>query len=267
MSLAARVLKAKAAPVPTTSSAIVPLDLITDVLGIHPVVGHLSNVEKVHTALLALHSYYETRSGAGNDVVHSSEDTKDKRRVCEVCKKGHEILDPHEGCLLCDQCGAVFTLRPINITPEYMSPVEEEDIRRRGKTVPGVPSWMLRHDIDGSTKRGVSLMDDLEHWNHFTNHSVDTLEFMKGTLLAWSDGGHTHGARLAAVLLYPLVRKQMVDANDVRKRIRRGDALHVMDDFVPEEKFPCGTCGVRFHTAKDARFHCRVGFGKKKRRL
>ena len=106
-----------------------------------------------------------------------------------------------------------------------------------------------------------------------------TVQALRG--LARRAGGR---AARAAMLLYPAIRAQLRDAPAHRAALSHrlatvgGGSVHVhaaaaaapppaVERAAPAPTFACPACGSLWHSARDARVHCRSGFGVKRRRL
>ena len=260
-SLAQRLQRAASATTAVADVPLVPLDLLRDVLADHPLVAHLGlAVDEAYAALLALHD--ETREEEKTE----KKEEAPPPQACPHCDGvGGERLDAREGHRVCTLCGAVLTLRAVNVVREYDAPPGDEVFRDKPTRIHGVSQWVVDA---AAAPRETSHWSDLEHWNQFTYLSHDTLATADRTLQRWTRGSHRREARLAAVLLLPVLRDHLPDPEGLRARLRRGEAMPVVPDPVPVARFACETCGAQRHTAKDARFHCRTSFGvKRKRRL
>ena len=258
MSLAQRIARASA-PVDAPQRPLVPCDLLREVLVDNELLVHTGcPVSEVHAALLALH-----RRKTEAEANRPASPPRAAAPRCPHCHVGREVLDAREGHRVCDSCGAVLTLRAINVEPEFVKPAEEPN--RPGDKIQGVSKWLVQELAAPERPRHSSYWEDLEHWNQFVHAGEEGLRDMDRTLREWTDGGHTRMARMVATMLYPLMRHRFPDAALIRERLRRGEALPAIEHLEPARTFACPTCGDMRHTAKDARFHCRHGFGKRKR--
>lgn len=255
-SLAER-LKRASAPPAVSAPLLVPLDLLRDVLVEHPLVAHLGlAVDETHAALLGLHAWTPAQA--------STAPARPPARACSHCDQvGTERLDAREGHRVCTACGAVLS-GPLNVVREYDAPPRDDVFYDKPTRLQGVSRAVVEAT---SVPRPRSYRADLEHWNQFTHAGHDTLTDADRTLQTWTEGGHRYEARLAAVLLRPVLQHHYPNPNGLRARLQRGEALPVIHDPEPPARFACPTCDARRHTAKDARFHCRTSFGVKRRRL
>lgn len=226
----------------------------------------------VHSALLDLDSF--RKSNYAKSTAAPSAASPTPALACPHCNGGHQLIDEREGCILCSDCGAI-TSGAINIRPEYQSPPDVTCSRETGQNnIPGVSRIVLLKDAEQralSEDNSDLFWEDLEHWNVYCNLSMDSLKEAQRMLLLWKEGSHTLPCRLAAVLLESLVMPCLPKEEEVRDAIRRGSALPRPPDVEPPLMFFCDTCGTGMHTAKDARFHCRVAGvyapGRKKRQI
>lgn len=196
--------------------------------------------------------------------------------MCGECGARAE-LDARHGERVCTSCGLVLT-RSINVEREYVAPADAGDdgFRRTYDpyAVPGVQRYLvmqnLAHVVSDEAERPSSRYEDLEHWNHYTQHREDALRSIDRQLAAWRDPAHGPDCRLCAALLYPLLRGQLADDAAVRDRLSSNSlfcASAAPDRFqrplepirgAPAPTHACVTCGAMVHTRKDARFHCRL---------
>jgi len=270
-----------------TDAPVLPIALARTYLLDHPLPHALGvGVADVHRALLALHCHVRAsgEGGGGAGPVDGASASADRvRHVCAACG-GAPSLDEREGCYVCDGCGAVLS-RSVNVVPEYMAPPElpPEQLRQRG--VPGVPQSVLDRDeacriasmdaAEVASRAAARLWRaDLDRWNHLVHLGTDDLRYTERLLGEWSATGHAREARLAAALLYPLVRDQIPEAHEVRRWVQQAATLPAKErpaharaampgfvDRTPAPRFACRACGVMRHSRRDARFHCRTWGG------
>ena len=195
---------------------------------------------------------------------------------CGNCHGTREFLDAHGGCRVCADCGAVLTLRAINVEPEFRKAPEVTAPRRQwgdGKgSTPHVTAYSSKVVNDPMHARS-DFWNDLEHWNAYAHLTVEELERADRTLRDWRQAdGHERLVRLVAVLLYPNVRPQIRDESTLRDAVRTApfrrlgghvpQALETIVDPTPLPTFPCPSCDEKLHSTKDARMHCRgTGWG------
>ena len=233
---------------------ILPYDCVREYLEAHPLVHALAvSPREVHAALVHLEERCTERSEE-EEILPRGE--RPPSGGCAECG-GYLLLDEHEGQHVCALCGVVPTRGTINVTPEYRAPAPEPT-RKRPRTVPGVPWWMLAGmRADAATTALRRAREDLEQYNLYAGHAPADLEDCARVFVTWSGAAHRRDARLVACLLHPLVRAQFLRAADVRASLRQGRALATIVDPTPAPRFPCGTCGTALHSMRDARFHCR----------
>ena len=120
-----------------------------------------------------------------------------------------------------------------------------------------MPDWLVKKvSASSATRLRSSLWEELEHWNQFTNLSVDTLADTDRIVKQWDEGGHSSNAKVAAALLHHGLRDKFPSESKVRNAVLRGEAIPVVTTTVPEAKFACSQCGARCYTHKEARYHC-----------
>lgn len=278
--LAARLAAAQEQPA-VAEQPLLPLDVVRDFLEDHDLVLAMRiDVKDVHAAVVALHAR-STEAAAeppaaepaatepSDDLALALRDAEELMAQsrggatdgsCPNCEGGYARLDARNGCLVCDGCGAVLTLRSVNVEPEYVAPASAP--RRGARGLTGVPQWMLQKSaayvIADPEQRRSDHWDDLEHWNHYACLPHDELRRADHALRSWSDVSVSWNARIAAVLLYPHLRGKFPSTGDVRRRLRRQAALDVVVDPTPAPRFACEGCGDLRHTRRDAQMHCRM---------
>ena len=199
-------------------------------------------------------------------------------RRCIECRTGHIEVDEHHGCEVCAHCGLVQTRGSINVSPEFVSGVDDLPPlhKRGGGYVRGVPQWLLHRAADEGT---VNYMDDLEHYNVFVNHPPDVLRTCETRLRTWRGGHFSREVRVAAVLLYSRLAPAFMTESDVRQRVRSvvqragtrirngrevrewtmsGEKMDMVTDETRRFQYPCPDCGCMENSVRTARVHCRV---------
>ena len=266
--LAARVAAASAAGAKKRSfqpdkAPLLPVDTLRAFLCDHELLPHMRvQVADVHCALMDLRAF-ATASDCGVAAKGGTATSGVPGPVdCVYCGLGKSVVDAREGCLVCNRCGAVLTLRSINVEQEYISPPPPPSHSRGVTEVRGV-SKELRESLAAQPMeerlRPSRHYRDFEHWNQFAYHSDDVLRGIDRMFTDWSSNwacsSKRTDVRLAAALLYPLVT--FPDSDTVRHRVHKCIALDPVHD-TPVPRFPCASCGYTCHSAKEARFHCKA---------
>ena len=270
----------------TSSSAprsLLPFDVVRDYLETHALVrGMHISAKEVHAALLSLHAHIlsrplckeadevgeksdgeESESDDPGDPWQSFDRAKNANAPtagagCWCCGGTREELDAHEGHWICTSCGAVRTLRSVNVKPEYVAPPVVR--RSRVQRANWVPRHLLARSacvISDPADRRSRHWESLQHWNGVVGLVEDDLACADRRLREWG-GEQPVEARIAAALLYVRLKPQFPSESDVRARLKRGRGLETIADPTPSAKFACAKCGSRHHTARDARMHCWV---------
>ena len=134
--------------------------------------------------------------------------------------------------------------------------------------VKGVSKYVCRSvncPQDERDGRRRMFLQELEHWNQFTRNTHDSLQEMATRLVDWQTS-YNYMSKIASALLYPSISQQLMDERVVRESIRRGYAIRKVTTSTEEPQFPCGKCGRRLHDVKSARWHCKSGWGQKRRK-
>ena len=269
-----------------------PYDLARDYLTNHPaVIASSADPRDVHDFLLRLHKHSmapiapsSSRMPASDPfaneegmIQHRSGVDACATSTCRICGVGREVVDAREGVLVCEECGAVLT-NSINIEREWIDRVDETTMRGRPSHIPGVPRALLERmrapTVSDPKDWRSKWWDALEHWNAYVNLSTDALTSMDRMLRGWTDGGNPDSAAcVVAALLYPIIRDHIQSTKDIRRNLsqrskafvrthyQRVQPLQVIVDPTPKPQFACEGCDQKFHTRKEARFHCRTTTG------
>lgn len=262
------------APVPNAEcSVVLPYDALRPTLLDHPLCHVMSvDIERVHAAVVsAMRWTQRRRRAAGGDDVASTT-TARARSKCTECGVGHELVDSKEGSCVCSHCGIV-TLSNMNIEPEFVKPIVADRAAPRG--IPGVSDQVRVRTTDGesrSEKRANRLWWEMENWNAYAHLGEDDLRSAHRTLMDWNPTEFSEEVSMCCALLLPLLESHVPDETSVRDALKSGKPLPVVRELVPEARFPCAKCGVKVHSAKDARLHCKLSIYavpqcNKKRRL
>ncbi len=223
-----------------------------------------TNPFEVHRALVE----YEKQFGTRN-VPTKISDAQTNRRRCPHCDDGIPVMDHHEGNEVCDHCGAVLSTG-LNFLPSYDT---TKNWRPRSKktSIGGVPLWMVQRTYEERDNNTVeSYKEELDHWNHFVNISEDDLITFAHRLSEWH--GPSRRARVAAVLLYPDVKSNFHNEQEIRRRVRSAplsSTTSLVDEVqknIPKPSFFCPSCGHGMHDRKSAQWHCRTGKRYKRHR-
>lgn len=307
MSLAARLAKSCETVVCVSDErALLPVDLVRDLL--QSTIVHLvdASLSEVHAALVQLLTFCErsssSSSSSGGASVESQASSLEPLHpsfvTCKECRRvGTVRLDHHRGERVCVECGAVQGLRSENVEVEFdlQHPGWRGDdeasssVRRdrwspsgrrkqRPRHVRGVSNrllWSLAApEYTDPSQRPSRYWNELEHWNSVTRHPTDTLHRLDRLLKTWEQSDTpppstmSKSARLAAALALPFVESRRLQTDTLRAHLSKGSAIPIVADPEPEPRFEClGGCGTRLHTLKDARYHCKLSLlGRKRQR-
>lgn len=233
-----------------SSGLLVPYVSVQSIISTHPVVVHLKLVSKdVYSALLVLHARMQQQIGQ-----REGRETDDSHG-CISCGQYDIRIDEHNGCNVCQGCGAVQERMAINVTMEYV----QRERSREKSAVRGVATWIMKKNQSQSYVEGAhrsSYWHDLEHWNHYTNISEDELSYLDNMLNEWKDGGIARDVRLGACLLYPSIKDKLNEEDDIRKRLQEKKPLRQVARVSPAATFKCSICHASCFTMKSAKFHC-----------
>lgn len=227
---------------PEGTTLAVPEDVTRAALASHPLVRALGvPTSALHSALLHVHA--RSRAAPAPAPTPAAAAAARKRPYdCPHCRAGYEVLDAREGHRLCDNCGVVLTKGALNLLPDPVHHDELQPARPRGwrvKHIRGVPDWMARKCAARDEQPRSGLWAELDNLNQFTNWPHDELERMERLLISWSAGGPTD-ARLAAVLLHPLLRDGIeahLRSDATRKRL--GHNFWATEDAVASSAAVC----------------------------
>lgn len=175
-------------------------------------------------------------------------------RRCFECRGILEV-DAREGVEVCTDCGIVQNRASLNIVPEYVIPADRGTKRMR------MSSTLLSR---GEQKTTSSFWRDLAHYNIFTHLSEDSLRAADARLRGWCPP-YGRNAALAASLLGPALRRLVPASASIRSTLERGSSLAPVEDALPVPRFPCAECKRPCFSRKDARWHCRLGWGQETR--
>ena len=201
------------------TARLLPFDCVADYLDSHPLVQGLGlHVPDLHTALLLDERVEATARANERASTEAAHRRSDPRQRCIDCNAPDVVLSTTDGVYVCDACGVVQSRRTINVTPEYVAPAVLP-ARKRPRTIPGVPTWMVR-SMHSDEDRPQNHMEDLEHLNHYVRLSHEQLEECNVTLNRWTGGRFSPNVRLVAVLLHPRIRDQFLDGNSVRRSLQ-----------------------------------------------
>lgn len=269
-------------PAQAPGPALLPESVLLTALGANPLVlGMRLSVHSVRDATLQLHSLLETAPLPPPWLGRRSGSV-----TCGACAECGcpNMLNARSGEIACSSCGVVCTTQSINVQQEYTAPAPASRAPTSAAGVRGVPAALvaaLQAPVVADEAFARSRhWHELDHWNAYTRLSYDQLERADGHLRRWEASNTSRrdalsSTRIAAVLLYPLLLPSIRSDEQTRR--------HIHDNLVatrlqgaPSQPFPsaqttpdavhaCTMCGRACHTAKDARFHCRSGFGKRKR--
>ena len=214
------------------------------------------DVHKVHKVIVDLHTWKQRTATATTTTTQSTQSTTAR---CTECNVGHVVLDEREGVPVCVRCGLVQVRGTVNVSPEYDEPPVPSKRKRDDDTIP----WYVRRMCNA--QREVTFAHELAHWNAFVGHSEDTLSALNHMLTTWKPTGVDEQSKIAGVLLYDSVAKQMTEAN-WEKRVRDNTVSHgssmIVGDSVSKPTFPCPACGRLEHSRKSATYHCRWRKGR-----
>ena len=257
--LASRIARAAHTEKPVLSSTtVLPFDIVCDFLNDHPVVRNMGvSSREVHSALLEINRRVEEAPTppVETPIVRPFD--------CLQCKAGRYVVVHHDGENVCDNCGIVAG-RQLMVC-QYERPSDNVH-QPKTSSIRGVPGWLVLKMATPYESMYSGYWDRLQHYNIFTKLSHEQLQCADRRLRTWTDTGLTRDARLAASLLYPLIKDHFPATISIREHIRRHESIPVLNDPTPIPMFACGTCGVTEHTAKGARFHCFVNNPRKRRR-
>lgn len=239
---------------PATLTPILPLASVQDLLESHSLVRAFRfNIKDVHAAILSLHEQI-----AAIPTVADKE-TPVVAPNCRECHKGYLLLNAREAMMVCSNCGMVDNHRSFNVEPEYQTPPSPTRGRKR-KGVKGVPNWMLQqHSVPSHAKPHSRFWDDLQSFNHYVSLPEDDIIGLDNILKTWTTGGFSYELRLVSALLYPRVRRHFTNEGTIRACVAKATPIPIVHQLAPEPRFPCPHCQTKCHTAKSARYHCRLG--------
>ena len=251
MSLRSRIRKAREEVQEVTSRHLLPLASVQEVLQEHPLMSAFRlSINDVHSAILALHEIIPPTPEAA---CHTRTRTPD----CIECGLGYLTLDAKEGNRVCNHCGAVDNLRTLNVVPEFRAP-PPSPTKKAGKGIRGVPEWMIKQLSTNQSPSFSRFWDDLQDFNHLVSLPWDDLWRLDEVMKTLTRGGFSYEVRLVAGLLYHRVKPHFSDEAAIRRCVAKSIPIPVVAQLHPAPEFPCPTCGEKFHTAKTARWHCRL---------
>jgi len=246
--------------------ALFPLDTIKRYLNTHPLVVNMRvDSSEVYSALLKLHSYKLASSSTEHDAPPPPPPPKPVPPNCPECRQGYKVIDEQAGSEVCDRCGLVVSTQ-LNFVPEYETQLDANP-RTRRPTQSVCVNW-LRKKVDAmaaaddSTRERRSYLFELEHWNHYTNHTPDDIASVAHTLKTW----RTHypsDVRIAAGLLHVLLESYFPVEEVVRTSLKSGRPLSEVTTTTPQAEFPCAECSKRCFDVRSARYHCRNPYTKR----
>jgi len=239
---------------------LLPYDLVFDYLYNHPVVI-ASNVhtQDIYNALKLF------------IMVPKQEEEKKQKKIpfnCQHCEKGYLEIDTKEGYKVCGYCGIQETRMAINIEPEFITQAEVDSNFGNTK-IKGVSEIVIQMQCQYSDEYKVvrkSCLDDLEHWNTYTNLGCDDLKQADNKLKTISkDTSSSHLAKTIAVLLSVHLKDKLINEKEFRECLRNKTPMLPVETS-SNGTFKCLECDKLFFTMKDARFHCKIAkkWGKRK---
>lgn len=268
-----------------------PYSCIHDVLAAHPFVARFGmSAREVYNALVHLDAALHRRAPATavdeTRVAGAREEDGATVRRCGECAVGHLLVDEHNGCEVCSECGLVQSRASINICPEFIKRNDGGGRPHRGGRVnpaTTIPFWIVRRAYASTDEvQQAAYMDDLEHMNAYVHVAPDELTRCEQTLRRWDAGHFARDVRIAAALLHVVLRDRFMTEADMRRRMRTlvqysgtetvdratGSMVptwsfgserlpEVRDVVAAAPTFACARCGALEHTQKGARYHCR----------
>ena len=242
---------APSAATTTATGVIIPIEGIRAYLETHPLI-HMTDV-----TVPELQAAFEYLEADADDATGAPPSPQRRRPYdCTECGAGYVELDARNGQRVCTECGLV--------QGHYSITTEVPWVPADSATGPGYSrvrgvEWSVRRAHRAAGHTDARLWDELQHMNHYTNHSDDTLQRMFRRLKAWkAERRQTPDAvRIVALLLHPLMRSQFMKEADFRNRVQARLGPGVVSDPTPPAQFRCDACGASLHRRKDARYHCR----------
>ena len=255
MSLLGRIRKSTVEPTPP----LLPFALVKEFLETHPLIYAMGVAPSaVHETLLKL---YE-RKPVNDDTTRTEPALWTARKVCNECG-GYTVLHPEDGMLVCSSCGLVHACG-LTLKQSYA-----EEPERRTVGAVKVPQWQshMYTTEDPALPQVSAHWKDLQHWAGYCRELPESwLEEADRILRRWT-GVEELKVRIAAVLVYLLIKDRIPEESELRARMHtavqwKGRALvkteaEPIQCAPPEGRFPCETCGRKWHVARDARVCCR----------
>ena len=231
------------------------------------VIASGANVAQVHTALLSFHKLlqgpretqhtialtmqrdkcskcgtFDTLESCGDgfqictmccdvtEAFNSCANDDNAVRGCRGCGGAAELLDHHNGCMVCPECGGVLTLRSINVEPEWRS---APGVKHRASS-DAKPSASKRQKFeaqssemhDDAFKRSTHW-NELEHWNNYVRLGTDEISYLDSMLKVWKDDMCDRHSKLVAALLYHKVKPQIQTQASIRDEVCWGRIFSV----------------------------------------
>lgn len=279
MSLRARLGKTKAlasegsstVASPEGNGALLPYDLVSDVLETHAVVAAANaQPREVHRALCRLMDGKALLPSSSQSTQPPPPPPMRHQTTCLSCH-GHNLeLDAREGSMVCRDCGVVCQTQ-LNVVLEWRNDPEVSPAATAG--VPGISEWMLARDAAQrerclSSHQGIPQL--LEHYNCYAHLGSDLLEEAAHSFRTLRKAISRHeihaseGACIAAALLFSMVKSRLPDEQHIRKCAKRMQHLPTVDACAVQATFPCPNCHTMTFSSKCARMHCRK-WGQRKR--
>lgn len=248
---------------PSTSRPLFPFELVRPYLDSNNLIKNMRIESKlVYAALLDIFKYRKIVQNATNS--RKSKETSTPPN-CTECFQGYISIDTKEGCFVCNRCGAIVE----SLLTGADTSNRDGDNPENTKYIPGVSQGTMKKVSRGTyhEKCVLSFREDLDHWNQFVQISTGGIDGLVHLLENWQDGvNHSRCARVAAALLYTEIEGQIPTENIIRGRIQRGAPLVPVVYTRPSPTFECPSCRHLLFDVKSAKYHCRLVFGKKRKR-
>ena len=234
--------------------SLLPFDLVKTFLSKQEVVKYSGT--NIHDIYNGINLFLQKEEVCTKENFETEEKSQEKKFQCEECKMGNYLTDAKEGLMVCNHCGLVRR-QGLNIVPEFVKP-PELDYRKKSKSIKGVSQKVVdvcnRHSDEYEKKN--KFKEDLEYFNAFTCLPLDDLQYFEKLLMNKSKvTSVSYNGKVVGVLLENILQNNLIPEHDLKMSILTKRKIPEIPTS-PRKDFKCKSCDTRFHTMKEARFHC-----------